>query len=74
VCGFLLFVWNIILGTLREGREFAPTPFLQDQLLGSSMGSLMLLLVAQVLKEGFLTHLVVQTSAGMLFWPEDLHV
>lgn len=38
------------------------------------MDSLMLLPVAHILNEGFLTHPVVQTKAGTQFWPEDLLV
>lgn len=38
------------------------------------MDNLMLLLVAHILKEGFLAHLVVQTNAGTLFWPGELLV
>lgn len=61
-------------GDLARREEIYPYSLSADQLLGSSMDSLMLLPVAHILKEGFLTHPVVQTNAGTLFWPEELLV
>lgn len=68
VWGFV--VWSRSLGALQKGRKFLvflPTPFPQDQLLGSSIDNLRLLPVAVVLNEGFLIHPVVQTNAGTPF-------